>query len=170
MKRSAFLATLVVGLVIALGVVFLFQDALATNHTLKYNRVKISAVPYLRFQGLMVADTDTLILPFTVDRLTDNPCDTTIAILNVYSARAHSTDSVSVDCKYEYSSDGVTWSTPASLGTDSTSWATANVTPTYKLTTVRIGSTYGAGWQPYYRVKFLPRTGCDSALIKVDLR
>ncbi len=172
MKRSTFTAIIIACFVVALGLIGLFQDALATEHTTKYNRVKISGVPYLRFDtnNQLGAATDTAIMSFSVDRLTTNPCDTTIAVLNVYTARIHAADSVALKCRYQYSSDGVTWSAEAPLGTDSTSWATADVAPTYKLTTVRIGSTYGGGWQPYYRVKFLPLDGNDSARVKVDLR
>lgn len=172
MKRSTFTAILVAMVVVAIGLIAVFQNVLATEHTTKYQRVKISGVPYLRFDThyQLGAATDTSIMSFSVDRLTDNPCDTTIAILNVYSARIKAADSVALKMRYQYSSDGVTWSAEAPLGTDSTSWATADVAPTYKLTTVRIGSTYGGGWQPFYRVKFLPLDGNDSARVKVDMR
>lgn len=172
MKRSIITTTLALGLALTALVFSLFSFAPATQHTLKYNRVKISGVAFLRYDshGNMAADTDTLILPFTVDPLTDNPCDTTIALANIYTARDSSNDSVAIKVRYQWSSDNVTWSAVQTVGTDSTTWATADTVPTYTLNTIRIGTSAAGGWQPYWRLLVWPLDGNAGARVKVDLR
>jgi len=149
MKNFKWVFAALVAVAMLVGVVF--KDVFATERTVPYKRVVSGGKAFLQFNTTFRArTTDTLFLAFRIDA-TLNPCDTTLFLLNVRSAKAHADSQFNIGVRYSFSTNGVTWSSPVTIGTDSTTWA-ATAGTSFSQATVRFGQVLYGGWQPFMRV------------------
>jgi hypothetical protein len=146
-----------------------YESADANIRNIPYKRLVVGGKPFLQFNAAFQArTTDTMRFNFQIDPAL-NPCDTTLFVLNVRTAKAHADSNFNMGMRYQYSTDAVTYSAPVTIGTDSTTFA-ATAGTSFSQVTVRFGQNAYGGWQPYMRLVIVGRgTNSVGGKVAVDV-
>jgi hypothetical protein len=156
-------------MIVALAVLVAAPGLFATQYTKTalWDRTNANWGPFVYFQHTFIAATDTFYCPFTMEYGNSNNPAVTIGILTTKLA----TDSVcDISVRYQVSVDNANWQT-FTLGTDSTTWATAlaygSYTPVFMPITATNGGNTSVGFFPYTRIKVFGNVGNSVAGTRV---
>jgi len=158
MKR--FMRTIVFATILALLAGVTYEVSVATQRTVRGVPTKAAGIRYLRGTiRLTTRTTDTAYFAYNTNE-SSVACDTMLFTLYTYTARMQTDSVVSINVRHQTSTDNVTWTSPVTVGTDSTTWLTSTVFPTFTAQSSRVFGTavYGA-WAPYQRLMVWGRLG-----------
>ena len=114
----------------------------------------------LQFDGQFVAATDTFYFPFNADRPKSVQDTIAYALSLGCSPLSTARDTVDVYWGLQFSDDNSNWSTLTQLATDSTKTGTVSV---YTWKQYILGTYFGTGIHPYYRVVAIGKTQSGGA-------
>lgn len=159
MKKILKIGAMITAVLLVVALVVTSLDAAISTKT--YSRQSVNGGAWVKFTHTFVAATDTIFCPVVLS--TDVKHDASIATVAVATQRPGGTNGATSICvRWQHSMDNANWQ-EYTLGTDSTTWATAASDTvgnglaalygrTKHLASVPITQATHAGWFPYNRV------------------